>query len=44
MRRRAAPPGARQPMDGPMLRLFVERLRYWFTYRPERRYMRGGGG
>jgi hypothetical protein len=27
----------------PVLRFLVERLRHWFTYRPERRYMRGGG-
>jgi len=26
-----------------MLKLIVERLLHWFSYRPERRYMRGGG-
>ena len=25
----------------PMLQRFIERLRHWFTYQPERRYMRG---
>ena len=27
----------------PMLRRLTERLHHWFTYQPERRYMRGGG-
>jgi hypothetical protein len=30
-------------MGATMLRLYVERLLHWLTYRPERRYMRGGG-
>jgi hypothetical protein len=27
----------------PMLRRLIERLYYWLTYQPERRYMRGKG-
>lgn len=27
-----------------ILRLLIDRLSHWLTYRPERRYMRGGGG
>jgi len=27
----------------PLFRLLIERFRHWLTYRPERRYMRGGG-
>jgi len=27
----------------PMFRFFMDRFRHWFSYKPERRYMRGGG-
>jgi len=26
-----------------MFRFFMDRFRHWFSYKPERRYMRGGG-